>query len=395
MANLTRSRALVELDPCSPFFVRPADSQMAVLVTPGLVEGNYSAWSRMFLVALSIRNKIGFVDGSIVRPAEGDPLFVAWKRCDDLVRTWIYKSVSVSIATTIFFLKTAKEIWEELNERFAEPNDSRICQLQMQFHNLKQVGSFCPFPCPPPSLSTMRPKIVIFGDSITEASFCGGGWGASLAHHFSRSADVVLRGYDGYNTRWALKVMDRVFPLDRDGVEGALMAVTIFFGANDACLPDPMLGFLHVPLEEYKQNLCAIVSLLQKRWPMVKIILITPPPIDEETRLRHPYFENSDGLPERTNEAAGAYAKACMDVASECGLSCINLWAKMQLIPDWKNSCLSDGLHLTETGNRIVFEEVIVKLKENGLTAEHMPVELPRIGDIDPINPLESFKRRI
>lgn len=33
----------------------------------------------------------------------------------------------------------------------------------------------------------MRPKIYLFGDSITEESFGDGGWGASVAHHFSRS----------------------------------------------------------------------------------------------------------------------------------------------------------------------------------------------------------------
>lgn len=32
----------------------------------------------------------------------------------------------------------------------------------------------------------MRPKMVLFGDSITEESFNNSGWGASLTHHFAR-----------------------------------------------------------------------------------------------------------------------------------------------------------------------------------------------------------------
>lgn len=36
----------------------------------------------------------------------------------------------------------------------------------------------------------MRPKIYLIGDSITEESFCDGGWGASLAHHFSRTVST-------------------------------------------------------------------------------------------------------------------------------------------------------------------------------------------------------------
>ncbi|ONI21276.1 hypothetical protein PRUPE_2G057300 [Prunus persica] len=44
----------------------------------------------------------------------------------------------------------------------------------------------------------MRPKIYLLGDSITKESFGDGGWGASLAHLFSRTVDVGLRGYSGY-----------------------------------------------------------------------------------------------------------------------------------------------------------------------------------------------------
>ena len=76
--------------------------------------------------------------------------------------------------------------------------------------------------------------------------------------------DVVLRGYSGYNTRWALKVMERVFPAELDGGVGrSPAAVTVFFGANDACLPDRCSGFQHVPVDEYKQNLRSIVYFLR------------------------------------------------------------------------------------------------------------------------------------
>ncbi|KAL3522422.1 hypothetical protein ACH5RR_015256 [Cinchona calisaya] len=232
----------------------------------------------------------------------------------------------------------------------------------------------------------MRPKIYLFGDSITELSFGEGGWGASLANHFSRSADVVLRGYSGYNTRWALKVIDKVFfPADEP------LAVTVFFGANDACLPDRYGAFQHVPVDEYKQNLHSIVCFLKRRWPTTHVVLITPPPIDEAARLLNPYAENKLGLPERTNEAAGAYAKACLSVASECEAPAVDLWTKMQQFPGWQTAFLSDGLHLTQGGNRIVFEEVIGKLKEDGLSLETLPVDLPLFTDIDPNDPLKAF----
>ncbi|OWM77355.1 GDSL esterase/lipase At5g45920 [Punica granatum] len=239
----------------------------------------------------------------------------------------------------------------------------------------------------------MRPKIYLFGDSITEESFGDSGWGATLAHHFSRTVDVVLRGYSGYNTRWALKVFERVFPPDAGAGEGdEPLAATVFFGANDACLPDRCSAFQHVPLDEYKQNLRSLVSAFQKRWPNALVLLITPPPIDEVARLKFPYVESPDGLPERTNKAAGAYAEACVIVAKECGVPYVNLWTKMQEFPNWETAYLSDGLHLTPAGNRIVFEEVVIKLKDSGLCLENFSVDLPLISEIDPNDPLKAFE---
>ncbi|KAL6991179.1 hypothetical protein U1Q18_009298 [Sarracenia purpurea var. burkii] len=99
------------------------------------------------------------------------------------------------------------------------------------------------------------------------------------------------------------------------------------------------------------------------------------------------------GLPERTNEAAGAYAKACVTVAGECGIPVADLWTKMQQFPDWQKAYLSDGLHLTQAGNRIVFEEVVKKLREAGLSLETLPVDLPLISEIDLSDPIKSFQK--
>ncbi|XP_060191262.1 GDSL esterase/lipase At5g45920 isoform X1 [Lycium barbarum] len=234
----------------------------------------------------------------------------------------------------------------------------------------------------------MRPKIYLFGDSITEMSFDDGGWGASLVKHFNRTVDVVLRGYSGYNTRWALKVIEKVFP----ETEESPLAVTVFFGANDACLVNRCSAFQHVPIDEYKQNLHSIVSFLKGRWPTTQIILISPPPIDEPARLLYPFTENKLRLPERTNEAAGNYAKACLAVAAECGVVAVDLWTRMQQIPGWQTACLSDGLHLSQTGNKIVFEEILEALKKKGLSLETLPIDLPDITEIDPNDPLKSFE---
>jgi hypothetical protein len=38
----------------------------------------------------------------------------------------------------------------------------------------------------------------------------------ALMYSFRVQADVILRGYSGYNTSWALFVLDKIFPKVRD-----------------------------------------------------------------------------------------------------------------------------------------------------------------------------------
>ena len=57
----------------------------------------------------------------------------------------------------------------------------------------------------------MRPRIALYGDSLTQFSFDVRGWGAMMAHSYQRRADIINRGFSGYNTRWALAGIDKVW----------------------------------------------------------------------------------------------------------------------------------------------------------------------------------------
>ena len=100
------------------------------------------------------------------------------------------------------------------------------------------------------------------------------------------------------------------------------------------------------------------------------IVLITPPPIDEEGRKEYAmynsfcplpgfsfiilfenlyeycvvdrslYGEKAMELPERTNEVTGTYANGCVEVAKELGVASVNLWSKMQETQGWQKKFL-------------------------------------------------------
>lgn len=106
----------------------------------------------------------------------------------------------------------------------------------------------------------IRPAIVLFGDSITQQGFGwegASGWVSLLSSAYSRRADVLNRGFSGYNTRHALDILPRIF--GEPSQEGVLFC-TVFFGANDAALPGERQ---HVPLDEYGENLGKIVTSIR------------------------------------------------------------------------------------------------------------------------------------
>ncbi|KAK9831127.1 hypothetical protein WJX74_004350 [Apatococcus lobatus] len=154
------------------------------------------------------------------------------------------------------------------------------------------------------SLGALRPgarqEFLLFGDSLTQRSFEDGGWGASLTHHYARKADIINRGLSGYNSRWAKYILPRVLELRSQ--PPALL--TIWFGANDAVLPDRLKNRQYVPVSEYKSTLEGMVQVA-KNVGVQNILLITPPPLDEAARIR--WNQQADGvseatsLPERTN----------------------------------------------------------------------------------------------
>ncbi|GAB4816964.1 hypothetical protein N2152v2_004010 [Parachlorella kessleri] len=238
-----------------------------------------------------------------------------------------------------------------------------------------------------------RPQFLLFGDSITQRSFQYGGWGAHLANAYQRKVDVLNRGYSGYNSRWALQLLDRVLPEEK---AGEILLATVFFGANDAALAERTSARQHVPLLEYRQNLRLIVLRLQ-RLRVQAIVLITPPPISEPDRVIH--VEKQYGVkldqPERTNAVTGQYAKACIELGQELGLPVLDLWSALQAEEGWQRGLLEDGLHLTQAGNQRV-AQLLLKLIEQEfpkLRYSALPDDAPLNADIDDKDPASSFQR--
>ncbi|KAL0053262.1 hypothetical protein WJX82_003464 [Trebouxia sp. C0006] len=240
-----------------------------------------------------------------------------------------------------------------------------------------------------------RPEFVLFGDSLTQkASDSEGGWAAALAHNYQRKVDVVNRGYSGYNTRWANHLLHSIFPPDQHHIQ----LVTLFWGANDAALPDRHSARQHVPVHEFKQNLQSMVEHLREA-NIDSIILIAPPPVFEEGRIQHNCQRSGTSrtettLPERTNDYTSGYAAAVVELGKELQLPVVDLWTSMQAQRDWQTQLLCDGLHFTPAGNRFVYQQLQPAINKAypKLRTNKMSFDYPDHSDIDPEDPAASFK---
>ena len=89
--------------------------------------------------ALSAKNKLGFVNGTILQPNDVlDPLFSDWQRCNDLVLSWITNYLSRQIHATVLYVYTAKEVWDDLQQRYSQSNGTRVHHLKQAIASLKQ-----------------------------------------------------------------------------------------------------------------------------------------------------------------------------------------------------------------------------------------------------------------
>jgi len=130
----------------------------------------------------------------------------------------------------------------------------------------------------------LRPAIVLFGDSLTQFSFGDAavtrfGWGSLLAGAYQRTADVLNRGFSGYNTRFAMDLVPKIFGSGE--TKPQYLFVTVFLGANDAAIAGERQ---HIPVEEYGENLAEIIKRIRganEGSPDFPIIVMTPPPVDE------------------------------------------------------------------------------------------------------------------
>lgn len=129
------------INPSHPYFISPSDSPGMQSVNSSFDGKSFAGWRRGMLIALTAKNKAGFIDGSSSEPAAESEFHKAWSRANNMVISWLLNSLSREISESVIYSTTANELWVDLEARFGQSSGAKLFQLQKELNDLVQGSS--------------------------------------------------------------------------------------------------------------------------------------------------------------------------------------------------------------------------------------------------------------
>nr|GEY08843.1 putative Gag-polypeptide of LTR copia-type [Tanacetum cinerariifolium] len=130
------------LDAGNPLFLQNNDHSNVLLIGFKLTSTeNYKMWSTAMKIALTGKNKFGFVNGTCVKPVTSHVLAQQWKRCNAIVLGWILSSFSPELYLGQVYSQIASKVWDGLEETYDKRDGSVIFNVINKIHALKQGAS--------------------------------------------------------------------------------------------------------------------------------------------------------------------------------------------------------------------------------------------------------------
>lgn len=198
------------------------------------------------------------------------------------------------------------------------------------------------------------PKVLLYGDSITKRAreIDNGPWASLIGNELASFCDVDVRGFDGYNSKWALQLMPQFFP--RSYLDKVEIFIP-FFGHNDSWSAETPL---HVDPQSYEDNMRAIIKYMEDNGlDRDKIIMITP------TWYHKPSFDEhlkETGMPPHGKELEDArkYSEAILRIAKDLGIEVVDFF-DISLKQEPLEAMFCDGVHYSRLGAQLLFDQLM------------------------------------
>ena len=138
----------------------PSNVHILSCVTLKLTYSNYLLWKTQFESLLSSQKLLGFVNGATVPPPtthsvntdntpgkEPNPKYDDWVCSDQLVRSWLFGTLSEEVLGSVHTLSTSREVWLSLAENFNKSSLSREFSLRRSLQLIskkdKSLSVYC------------------------------------------------------------------------------------------------------------------------------------------------------------------------------------------------------------------------------------------------------------
>ena len=124
----------------SPFALTANDNPGNLITYTQLKGTNYEEWAKAIRISLRAKKKNGFIDDSIKQPTDDSNEVEDWWTVNSMIISWIFNTIEPSLRSTISYRETAKELWDDIQQRFSVRNGARVHQLKTEVSKCKQNG---------------------------------------------------------------------------------------------------------------------------------------------------------------------------------------------------------------------------------------------------------------
>lgn len=126
------------LEPGDPLYTSPTDGPELRLISNQLTgPETYSSWARDLRRALVTKDKDGFLDGAVPFPID-ERLQRLWRKCNQLVRTWIGNTLAPDVAAGLPPTEDSKQIWDSIKEMYGRLDRAWLFSITQSLMELKQ-----------------------------------------------------------------------------------------------------------------------------------------------------------------------------------------------------------------------------------------------------------------
>jgi Reverse transcriptase (RNA-dependent DNA polymerase)/GAG-pre-integrase domain/Integrase core domain/gag-polypeptide of LTR copia-type len=102
---------------------------------------NYGVWSNLAEGCLSMKDKLGYVNGERSEPAATDASYSTWKAENAQVKNWLLNAMDPSLIGNYVHLTSAREIWKAIKVTYFDGGDmAHLYALKKKEYRVKQSG---------------------------------------------------------------------------------------------------------------------------------------------------------------------------------------------------------------------------------------------------------------